>query len=75
MLLNSERANRLVTQHGFDSTQLSLKETFDKLIDSHFKVNPRNYHQKQLNEIVRANILKNLMYLVTIQIQIQLLRF
>ncbi len=63
MLLNSERANRLVTQHGFDSTQLSLKETFDNLIDSHFKVNPRNYHQKQLNEIVRANILKNLMYL------------
>lgn len=63
MLLNPERANRLVTQHGFDSTQLSLNETFDKLIDFHFKVNPRNYHQKQLNDIVKANILKYIMYL------------
>ena len=63
MLLHPERANRLVTQHGFDPTQLSLKETFDKLIDFYFKVNPRNYHQKQLNHIVKANILKHLMYL------------
>ena len=63
MLLHPERANRLVTQYGFDPTQLSLKETFDKLIDFYFKVNPRNYHQKQLNHIVKANILKHLMYL------------
>ena len=63
MLLHPERANRLVTQHGFDPTQLSLKETFDKLIDFHFKVNHRNYHQKQLNDVVKANILKHLMYL------------
>ena len=37
MLLHPERANRLVTQHGFDPTQLSLKETFDKLIDFHLR--------------------------------------
>ena len=63
MLLHPERANRLVTQYGFDSIHLSLKEVFDKLIDSHFKVNPRNKHQKQLNDLVKANILKHLMYL------------
>ena len=63
MLLHPDRANRLVTQYGFDSTQLSLKETFDKLIDSHFKVYHRNNHQKQLNNIVKANILKHLMSL------------
>ena len=63
MLLHPERANRLVTQYGFDPNQLSLKETFEKLIDFYFKVNPRNYHQKQLNHIVKANILKHLMYL------------
>jgi len=63
MLLHPERANRLVTQYGFDSNQLGLKETLDAIVDSHFKVNYRDSHEQQLNDIVKANLLKQIMYL------------
>ena len=63
MLLHPERANRLVTQYGFDSNQLSLKETLNNLIDSHFKAEYRNKHFQQLNDIVKNNILKYIIIL------------
>ena len=63
MLLHPNRANRLVTQYGFDSNQLSLKETLTMLVDNFFKVKYRNKHYEQLNEIVKANILKHIMFL------------
>ena len=63
MLLHPERANRLVTQSGFNSNQLSLKETLTLLIKNHFKVRPRDSHNYQINDIVKTNILKHLMYL------------
>ena len=63
MLLHPERANRLVMQYGFDSNQLSLKETITTLIKNHFKVAPRDMHERQLNEIVKGNIMSHLMSL------------
>ena len=63
MLLHPERANRLVTQYGFDSNQLSLRETLNILIDSHFKAKYRNKHFQQLNDIVKNNILKYIIIL------------
>lgn len=63
MLLHPERANRLVTQYGFDTNQLSLKETLDNLVAAFFKVKPRDPHLAQLNDIVKHSILKHLMYL------------
>ena len=63
MLLHPERANRLVTQYGFDKNQLGLKETLSALISSHFKVRYRDGHEQQLNEVVKANLLKQLMHL------------
>ena len=63
MLLHPERANRLVTQYGFDSNQLSLKETLSNLIDSHFKAKYRNKHFQQLNDIVKNNILEQIIIL------------
>jgi hypothetical protein len=63
MLLHPERANRLVTQYGFDTNQLSLKETLDNLVAAFFKVKPQDPHLAQLNDIVKHNILKHLMYL------------
>ena len=63
MILHPERSNRLVTQYGFDSNQLGLKETLNSLITSHFKVRYRNGHEQQLNEIVKINLLKQIMYL------------
>mgnify|MGYP002818764348 CR=1 FL=1 len=63
MLLHPERANRLVTQYGFDSNQLSLKETLSNLISSHFKAKYRNKHFQQLNDIVKNNILEQIIIL------------
>lgn len=63
MLLHPDRANRLVTQYGFDSNQLSLKEMLNSLINAHFKIKFRDPHLAQLNDIVKANVLKQLMYL------------
>ncbi|MFQ3341597.1 MAG: hypothetical protein ACI9TK_001262 [Flavobacteriaceae bacterium] len=63
MLLHPERANRLVMQYGFDSNQLSLKETINILVTNHFKKLPRDSHESHLNEIVKGSILKYLMHL------------
>ena len=63
MLLNPERANRLVMQFGFDNNQLSLKEALNILVNNHFKKTPRDTHEDQLNEIVKGSILKHLMHL------------
>ena len=63
MLLNPERANRLVMQFGFDNNQLSLKEALNILVNNHFKKTPRDTHENQLNEIVKGSILKHLMHL------------
>ena len=71
MLLHPERANRLVTQYGFDSNQLSLKETLNNLIDSHFKTEYRNKHFQQLNDIVKNNILKYIIIWVFKKMQMQ----
>ena len=63
MLLHPDRANRLVTQYGFDTNQLSLKETLEVLINQHFKVKPRDAHHAQLNAVVKSVLLKHMMYL------------
>ncbi len=63
MLLHPDRANRLVTQYGFDTNQLSLKETLEVLINQHFKLKPRDAHHAQLNAVVKSVLLKHMMYL------------
>jgi hypothetical protein len=63
ILLHPERANRLVAQYGFDTNQLGLKETLNDLTTSLFKVRYREPHEQQLNDIVKANLLKQMMHL------------
>ena len=63
ILLHPERANRLVIQYGFDTNQLGLKETLNDLTTSLFKVRYREPHEQQLNDIVKANLLKQMMHL------------
>ena len=63
MLLHPDRANRLVTQYGFDTNQLSLKETLEALVNQHFKLKPRAAHHDQLNSVVKSVLLKHMMYL------------
>jgi len=63
MLLHPERANRLVVQYGFDTNQLGLKETLAELSTALFKARYREAHEQQLSDIVKANLLKQLMHL------------
>ena len=63
MLLHPERTNRLVAQYGFDTNQLGLKETLKDLTASLFKVRYRGPHEQQLNDIVKSNLLKQMMHL------------
>jgi hypothetical protein len=53
----------LVAQYGFDTNQLGLKETLKDLTASLFKVRYREPHEQQLNDIVKANLLKQMMHL------------
>jgi len=59
-LLNSKRVSRLIQQVGFDATQLSFEEVIDRLFEVSFIKRYNNSHYKQINEIVKHNILKNL---------------
>jgi len=63
LLLHPERANRLVEQYGFDSNQLGFEEVLTQLSNTHFKIRYREDHQQQLSELVKANLLKQLMHL------------
>ena len=65
LLLHPQRANRLVQQSGMDSNQLSLQEVLDTLIQHAFFNPISDSHGRQLNEVVKANLLTHLMKLVT----------
>jgi hypothetical protein len=60
MLLNPQRSSRLIQQTGFDITQLSLDEVIESLFQITFKKRYTSPHHKQINEVVKHNILKNL---------------
>jgi hypothetical protein len=59
-LLHPERASRLIQQTGFDVTQLSFEEVVESLFSISFKKRYSDSHYRQINEVVKHNILKNL---------------
>ena len=60
LLLNPERASRLVQQTGFDVSQLSLEEVLENLFTISFKKRYSDNHYRQINEVLKHNILKNI---------------
>lgn len=60
LLLNSERASRLIQQTGFDVSQLSFEEVIENLFAISFKKRYSDNHYRQINEVVKHNILKNI---------------
>ena len=60
LLLNSERASRLIQQTGFDVRQLSFEEVIENLFAISFKKRYSDNHYRQINEVVKHNILKNI---------------
>ena len=60
LLLNPERASRLIQQAGFEVTQLSFEEVVESLFSISFRKRYSEIHYRQINEVVKHNILKNL---------------
>ena len=60
LLLNPERASRLIQQSGFEVSQLSLEEVLESLFAVSFKKRYSDNHNRQINEVVKHNVLKNI---------------
>lgn len=63
LLLHPERASRLVQQKSLDQNQLGLVETLDELLKFSFDTKAKNKYHKEIQHMVKANILKHLMNL------------
>jgi len=63
LLLHPNRASRLVQQKALDETHLSLFEMIDQIFESTIKSIPNQSYNRELQNIVNFNVLKNLMSL------------
>ena len=63
MLLNEQRAARLVQQKAFDEQQLDFKETLTLLIEDSFKQKQYDTEAKAIQLVVQGNLLKYMMQL------------
>lgn len=63
LILNPQRAARLVQQSGLDVGQLNLNDVLNKLIDHTFKSKYKTPHHQQINEMVKSNLLDHIMAL------------
>ena len=63
MLLNEQRAARLVQQKAFDEQQLGFKETLALLIDEIFKQKQYDTEAKAIQMVVQGNLLQHMMQL------------
>lgn len=63
LLLNPQRANRLVQQKSLDNDQLSLDEVLQTLINESFKKNYKDSYLSEVQQMVNENVLKYIMNL------------
>ena len=63
MLLNEQRAARLVQQKAFDEQQLGFKETLTLLIEDVFKQKQYDTESKAIQMVVQGNLLQHIMQL------------
>ncbi len=63
LLLHPNRASRLVQQKALDKNHFSLREMIDQIFKSTIKSIPHDSYNKELQNIVNTNVLKNLMIL------------
>jgi len=63
LLLHPNRASRLVQQKTLDKTHFSLFEMIDQIFESTIKNIPNQSYNRELQNIVNFNVLKNLMSL------------
>lgn len=63
LLLNPQRANRLLQQHSLDNTQLSLADVLKTLVDNSFKKTYKDAYLNQVQQMINVNVLKYIMNL------------
>ncbi|GAA4272272.1 zinc-dependent metalloprotease [Aquimarina gracilis] len=63
LLLHPERASRLVQQKSLNKNQLGLVEMLEELIDLSFENKSKNSYHKEIQYVVKTNVLKHLMNL------------
>ncbi|MGB1448483.1 MAG: zinc-dependent metalloprotease [Flavobacteriaceae bacterium] len=63
MVLNEQRAARLVQQKAFDAQQLGFQETLNLLITAAFKQKHSTQEAKALQKVVQGNLLQQMMRL------------
>ncbi|MBE9489188.1 MAG: zinc-dependent metalloprotease, partial [Bacteroidetes bacterium] len=63
LLLNPQRANRLVQQKSLDNNQLSLDEVLQTLINESFKKNYKDNYLNEVQQMINENVLKYIMNL------------
>ena len=65
MLLNPQRANRLVTQKAMDPNQLSLQDVIQELLDQTVKGKKNTGYEGEIQKIVDWQVLQHLMFLAS----------
>lgn len=60
LLLHPERASRLVQQKSLDPNQLGLSDMLDQLIETTFSAKTSNTYHKEIEHIVKSNVLKHI---------------
>jgi hypothetical protein len=61
MILQPERAARLIEQHDFDPTLPGLAQVIDRLFDATYGIKPANGYQAEIERAVRRVVLQRLM--------------
>ena len=64
ILLNPERANRLIEQHAISNANLSLNEVLAKLISHSFDLKVKTSYEKEIAHTLQYITLQNLMNLI-----------
>jgi len=63
LLLNPERANRLVQQKSLDNSQLSLDKVLQTIINQSFNKKYKNNYLNEVQQMININVLKYIMNL------------
>ena len=65
LLLNSQRASRLIAHKSLNKNQLGLDELIDELITKTFKKTHKDSYYKELQNVINTKVLEQLFYLAS----------
>ena len=69
LLLNPQRASRLIAHKSLDKTQLGLEELIDELITKTIKQTHKDTYYQELQNVINTKVLEELFYLASYENQ------